>query len=202
MNKIYLKYGTMFSGKSLNLISAVKTYGHNHQRVIILKPAQDTRDEGVIKSRMSTETLECATFTAKEDLFVKVTDLITACQVREKRWMPDVIFIDEVQFCTPEQIMQLHNIAKYYAPIMCYGLKTSYTGDLFPAIAKLLTIAEDVSEIKTICSMCKKKATHNLLLRNGSPVYSGDAINVEGENIEDVYKAVCREHFFKPILTK
>lgn len=202
MNKIYFKHGTMFSGKSLNLISAVKTYEHNYQRVLILKPSQDTRDKGIIKSRMSTETLDCVTFTEKENLFVKVTSLITKFQINSKQWTPDVIFIDEVQFCTPEQIIQLHEVANRYAPVMCYGLKTSYTGDLFPAIAKLLTIAEDVSEIKTICSMCKKKATHNLLLRNDSPVYSGDTINVEGENVQDIYKAVCREHFFKPVLTK
>lgn len=194
MNKIYFRHGTMFSGKSLNLISAVKTYQHNNKLVVILKPATDTRDKEVVKSRMSSEELDCITFSTTDDLLE-----VIANEYKMHTFKIDVIFIDEVQFCTVEQIEQLHKLSKY-APIMCYGLKTSYTGELFPSIAKLMTLAEDVSEIKTICSMCKKKATHNLLLRNGEPVYSGNAINVEGENTNDEYKAVCRQHFYNPIL--
>lgn len=190
-NKIYFKYGTMFSGKTLNLISTVKTYEHNKQTVLILKPAQDTRDKGIIKSRMSIETLDCVTFDKDEDLgvlFLKFKDL-----------KPDIIFIDEVQFCTEKQIEQLHDLSKF-APIMCYGLKTSYTGDLFPSIAKLMAIAEDIQEIKTVCSMCKSKATHNLLLVDGNPTYLGTQINVENTASNEVYKAVCREHFYEPKL--
>lgn len=194
MNKIYFRYGTMFSGKSLNLISAVKTYEHNNQKVLILKPSKDTRDKEMIKSRMSTETLECITFNESDDLID-----VFGIAYKNNHFKVDVLFIDEVQFCTVKQIEQLHFISNY-VPIMCYGLKTSYTGELFPAITKLMAIAEDISEIKTICCMCKKKATHNLLLRNGQPVYSGDAINVEGKNNNDEYKAVCREHFYKPTL--
>lgn len=194
MNKIYFRHGTMFSGKSLNLISAVKTYQHNNKLVVILKPATDTRDKEIVKSRMSSEELDCITFSTTDDLLEVITN-----EYKMHAFKIDVIFIDEAQFCTVEQIKQLHKLSKY-APIMCYGLKTSYTGELFPSIAKLMTLAEDVSEIKTICSMCKKKATHNLLLRNGQPVYSGDAINVEGENHNDEYKAVCRQHFYDPIL--
>ena len=87
-NKIYFKYGTMFSGKTLNLISTVKTYEHNKQTVLILKPAQDTRDKGIIKSRMSTETLDCVTFDKDEDLGVLF--------LKFKHLKPDIIFIDEV----------------------------------------------------------------------------------------------------------
>lgn len=194
MNKIYFRHGTMFSGKSLNLISAVKTYEHNNQKVLIFKPATDTRDNNIIKSRMSIETLKCITFTESDDLI----DIFNSIY-KNNSFKIDVLFIDEVQFCTIKQIEQLNKLSEYI-PIMCYGLKTSYTGDLFPSIAKLITLAEDISEIKTICSMCKKKATHNLLLRNNKPIYSGDSINVEGENTNDEYKAVCRQHFYNPIL--
>ena len=68
MNKIYFRHGTMFSGKSLNLISAVKTYQHNNKLVVILKPATDTRDKEVVKSRMSSEELDCITFSTTDDL--------------------------------------------------------------------------------------------------------------------------------------
>lgn len=192
MNKIYFKHGTMFSGKSLNLISTVKTYEHNGYNVLILKPSKDTRDKQVIKSRMSNEVLECVTFTDKDDLYILVTRLIN-----DKMTKYDVIFIDEVQFCSEKHIEQLHYVSKY-APIICYGLKTSYTGDIFPSIAKLIPLAEDIQEIKTVCAMCNKKATHNLLLRNNVPVYEGDQVNIEGEDIQEQYKAVCRMHFYGP----
>ena len=193
MKKIYYRYGTMFSGKSLNLISAYHTYKHNKKNVLVIKPSIDTRDANVIKSRMSSLTVDCVTF-SKED---KLQDVITE-EIRNTEIMPDILLIDEVQFCTPEQIDELHTISEMF-PIMCYGLKTSYTGAIFPSIVKLMAIAEDSSEIKTTCSMCNKKATHNLLIRDGRPIYEGAYINIEDNSSNDKYYAVCREHFFNPV---
>lgn len=192
MKKIYYRYGTMFSGKSLNLISAYHTYKHNNKNVLVIKPSIDTRDIDIIKSRMSSLTVDCITF-SKED---RLQDVITE-EICKTEIMPDVLFIDEVQFCTPEQIDELHTISEMF-PIMCYGLKTSYTGEMFPAIVKLMAIAEDLSEIKTTCSMCSKKATHNLLTRNNCPIYEGAYVNIEDNNSNDKYYAVCREHFYDP----
>lgn len=192
MNKIYFKHGTMFSGKSLNLISTYHTYKHNNKKVLVLKPSADTRDFGLIKSRMSTETVGCMTYRPEDKIAQIVEDAIFLT-----REVPDIIMIDEVQFSTEEQIKELHDLTKD-TPIMCYGLKTSYTGDLFPAIAKLIPFAEDVSEIKTTCTFCNKKATHNLLVRDKKAIYEGAFVNVEGENVNDKYYAVCREHFYEP----
>ena len=192
MNKIYYKHGTMFSGKSLNLISTYHTYKHNNKNVLVLKPSADTRDFGLIKSRMSTETVGRYTHTEKDELSKVVADSMLLTKE-----YPDIIMIDEVQFSTEKQIEELHNLS-LTAPIMCYGLKTTYTGDLFPAIKKLIPLAEDISEIKTTCAFCNKKATHNLLVRNNKPIYEGAFVNVEGENNEDKYYAVCREHFYNP----
>jgi excinuclease ABC subunit B len=100
---------------------------------------------------------------------------------------------------TLNQIDELHRVSKI-APVMCYGLKVSYTGELFPAIVKLMSLVEDPSEIKTTCSMCNSKATYSLLVRNGKPIYEGAFVNIEGENNEDSYHAVCREHFYEPVL--
>ena len=196
MNKIYYKHGTMFSGKSLNLISTYHTYKHNNKNVLVLKPSADTRDFGLIKSRMSTETVGCYTYTEKDELSKVVADSMLLT-----REYPDIIMIDEVQFSTEKQIEELHNLS-LTAPIMCYGLKTTYTGDLFPAIKKLIPLAEDISEIKTTCAFCNKKATHNLLVRNNKPIYEGAFVNVEGENINDKYFAVCRHHFYEPPINK
>lgn len=192
MNKIYYKHGTMFSGKSLNLISTYHTYKHNKKKVLVLKPSQDTRDFSVIKSRMSSETVSCYTYDENDSLVEAVREAMHLTKIN-----PDIIMIDEIQFSTIKQIRELHELSKI-APIMCYGLKTTYTGELFPAIAELIGIAEDVSEIKTTCTFCNKKATHNLLIRNGSPIYEGAFVNIEGQNNEDNYLAVCREHFYNP----
>ena len=194
MRKIYFKHGTMYSGKSLMLISTYHTYKHSKKKILVLKPSADTRDFGIIKSRMSTETVGCMTYRQEDKIMDVVDDAIFMT-----REYPDVIMIDEVQFSTEEQIKELHKLSESF-PIMCYGLKTAYTGDLFPAIAKLLPLAEDVSEIKTTCAFCDRKATHNLLVRNNKPIYEGAFVNVEGENKHDKYYAVCREHFYKPPL--
>lgn len=194
MNKIYFRYGTMFAGKSAMLINAATTYEFNNNKVLVFKHAKDTRDNDVIKSRMCKDTLECITFNDDDNLLERVQYAI-----KLKNFVPDVIFIDEVQFCADHHIDSLIEISKI-CPVICYGLKSSYTGELFPAIKKLLVMAEDIAEIKNVCSMCKSKATYNLLLRAGKPVYSGDAVNVEGENANEEYKAVCRKHYYAPII--
>lgn len=195
-HKIYYIYGTMYSGKSLDLISTYSTYKFNNKKVLVLKHAKDTRDEGIIKSRMSSQEIKCVTFTDENSLYNTAVK-----HLRAKGYHPDVILIDEVQFCSDIHVKQLHNLSTI-APVMCYGLKTSYTGELFPAIAKLIPLAESIKEIKTTCCMCNSKATHNLLVRDGEPIYEGAFVNVEGENKNDDYYAVCREHFVKPDLTK
>lgn len=195
-NKIYYIHGTMYSGKSLDLISTYSTYKFNNKKVLVLKHAKDTRDSGIIKSRMSSETVSCILYTDNDSLYDIIVKYIEKSGLR-----PDVILIDEIQFSAVKHIDELHKISKI-APIMCYGLKTSYTGELFPAISRLIPLAENIREIKTTCCMCNSKATHNLLVRNGKPIYEGAFVNVESENKNDNYYAVCREHFVKPDLTK
>lgn len=194
--KIYYIHGTMYSGKSLDLISTYTTDTFNGKKVLVLKHAKDTRDIGVIKSRMSSQEVECTTFTDDDSLYEVVVSLVEKSGLH-----PDVILIDEIQFALKDHVLDLHRISKI-APVMCYGLKTSYTGELFPAIATLIPLAENIREIKTTCCMCNSKATHNLLVRDGEPIYEGAFVNVEGENTCDKYYAVCREHFVRPSLTK
>lgn len=195
-NKIYYIHGTMYSGKSLDLISTYSTYKFNNKKVLVLKHAKDTRDSGIIKSRMSSETVSCILYTDNDSLYDIIVKYIEKSGLR-----PDVILIDEIQFSAVKHIDELHKISKI-APIMCYGLKTSYTGELFPAISRLIPLAENIREIKTTCCMCNSKATHNLLVRNGKPIYEGAFVNIEGVNHDDKYHAVCREHFYNPVLTE
>lgn len=193
-NKVYYKHGTMFSGKSLRLISLYDSYKYKNKNILVMKSSEDVRDVGVISSRMSDKKIECYTFT-DEDSIIDVTHWY-----EQEFGKPDIILIDEIQFATIDQIEQI-NILSLRFKVMCYGLKTTYTAELFPSIAKLLTIAEDVEEIKSECCMCQSKATHNLLLRDNKPVYAGEVINIEdNKQTTEEYKAVCRYHYYNPIL--
>lgn len=193
-NKVYYRHGTMFSGKSLRLISLYDSYKFKNKNILVMKPSADTREVGVISSRMSDKQIECYTFTDEDSII----DLVH--WYKQEFGKPDIVLIDEIQFATVDQIEQINILSLNYK-IMCYGLKTTYTAELFPSIAKLLTIAEDIEEIKSECFMCQSKATHNLLLRNGKPVYTGDVINIEDhKHTTEEYKAVCRYHYYNPVL--
>lgn len=183
----------MFSGKSLRLISLYDSYKFKNKNVLVLKPSLDTRDKDVVSSRMSDKSIECYTFSEKDNL----VDLVL--WYKEEFGKPDVILVDEVQFSTVKHVQQINILSLNYK-IMCYGLRNTYTAKLFPAIAELLTMAEDVEEIKSECFMCDKKATHNLLIRNGVPIYEGNDVVIEGENDVEEYKAVCRYHYYNPVL--
>lgn len=191
-NKIYYRHGTMYSGKSTDLIKSYLSDQRN-KKVLAIKPSLDTRDDE-ITSRIINATIPCIRFDKEESIIG-----ILKYYFDKHSCVPDVIYIDEVQFLTEKQVAELHDITAY-CPVICYGLKTSFTGDLFPAISTLYTYAEDVKEIKHTCWMCKSKATYNLLVRNGKPIYNGDMVNIEGANNDDKYYAVCREHFFNPEL--
>lgn len=192
-NKIYYRHGTMYSGKTVDLIRNYTTDVRDNKHPIAIKPSTDVRDED-ISSRLVETTIPCYRIKPNESLLVKFLLATIPFGYSLDNCM---LFIDEVQFLTPAQIQELHEISAY-CPIMCYGLKRSYTGDIFPSIVKLESLAEDVAEIKSTCSFCNSKATHNLLVRNGVPTYSGDMVNVEGVNNDDKYYKVCREHFYEP----
>lgn len=198
MNKIRYRHGAMYSGKSLNLLSLYRSYEYKNIKSIVLKSSKDTRDEEYISSRMTDEILPCVLFKEEDsliDLVMQITD--------NTRTRYDVIMIDEIQFASKEQISELHELSRDYT-IFCFGLKASYTGELFPSIASLIALTEDIVEIKSECCMCRSKATHNLLVRNDKPIYtstSEDLINIEGANPSEKYYAVCREHFYEPILS-
>jgi len=106
------------------------------------------------------------------------------------------IFIDEAQFLKRKQIDQLSKIAdKLKIPVLCYGLRTNFLGELFEGSSRLLSIADNLHEIKTICSMCTKKATMVIRLdSNGDAQTDGEEITLGGN---ELYKSVCRKHYRK-----
>lgn len=196
MAKIYFRYGTMNSAKTMNLLTAVHSYEETGRKCLLLKPDIDTRDKNVIRSRAGIEK-ECTSFALDQDMAITIM-----AALHENNGDIDAIFVDEVQFCTKQQIRDLVDVALHAdIPILCYGLRSDYTGKLFPAIETLMVYADSIEEIKTVCRFCDKKAMMNLRLVDGLPVYEGDSVKIEDiKDKSDVYLQVCKEHYFSPII--
>lgn len=186
------KYGVMHSSKTAQLLMEAHNYNLQDKKVLGIKPMTDTRtEEGVIKSRTPLNSLECAML----DYNDSVADIL-----RDKDLVgTNCIMIDEAQFLTPEQVHELHVISTTLSiDIIAYGLKNSYIeGELFDGSAALLFYADSIEEIKTVCYYCRKKATQNLRLVDGVPVYEGDQIEIGDVQGEERYVQVCNEHYFK-----
>lgn len=186
MAKIYFSYSAMNAGKSTVLLQASHNYHERGMHTLLLTAFVDDRyGRGRINSRIGLGA-DAETFDDGTDLFAYVGEQL-------KRRGIDCVLVDEAQFLSPEQVWQLTEIADVYGiPIMCYGLRTDFQGNLFPGSAALLGVADDLREIKTIC-WCGRKATMNLRIGpDGKPVEEGEQVVIGGE---ETYISVCRKHF-------
>jgi thymidine kinase len=186
--KIYFRYAAMNAGKSTQLLQVRHNYHERHQRTLLLKPHVDNRDgEDVIKPRIGG--LE-----ARVDALIHPdTDLRALVeQNRATAGRLDCVLVDEAQFLAPEHVHQLCAVADFLSiPVMCYGLRTDFRGELFPGSAALMALADDIEELKTIC-WCGKKATINARILDGHVLHEGPQVLIGGN---ETYTALCRKHW-------
>jgi len=186
MGKVYFYYSSMNAGKSTVLLQSSYNYRERGIETLIFCPAFDTRfGAGKVKSRIGLEA-DAKTFAADDDLLA-ITRLET-----EKRKVACVL-VDESQFLSKAQVQQITDIAdRLSIPVLCYGLRTDFQGNLFEGSQWLLAWADNLIEIKTICH-CGRKATMVLRLNaSGKPVKEGAQIEIGGN---ERYVSVCRKHF-------
>lgn len=188
MASLWWRYATMNAGKSAELMIAAYNYEERGLKRIILKPAIDTRDgEGVgqITSRIGLKA-DALLFKPEDDLFEVV------CVALRDTPTAQCVLVDEAQFTTPAQVKQLAKVVDVIKlPVMAYGLRTDFQGNLFPGSAALFAEADKVIEIRTLC-YCSKSATHVLRYdAEGEVVKEGPQVEVGGN---DKYVAVCRKH--------
>ncbi len=186
MAKLYFNYSTMNAGKSTVLLQASHNYGERGMETYLLTAQFDNRaGDGRIASRIGIGQ-EADTFAPAEDLFAKIT-------ARLKRGTVACIFIDEAQFLDKDQVWQLARaVDDLGVPIMCYGLRVDFQGELFPGSAALLALADEMREIRTICH-CGKKAT--MVIRQddqGNALLEGDQVQIGGN---ETYVSLCRRHW-------
>ncbi len=186
MAKLYFYYASMNAGKSTTLLQADFNYRERGMETMLWTAAIDSRAQGSpIASRIGLEK-PAHLFDPASDLWQRVGEELAdgplAC-----------VLIDEAQFLTPEQVWQCARIADEAGiPVLCYGLRTDFRGDLFPGSAVLLGIADALVELKAVCH-CGRKATMNLRVDDhGAAVKSGAQTEIGGN---ERYVALCRKHF-------
>ena len=152
MAKLYFHYSTMNAGKSTLLLQASHNYRERGMETYLITARFDNRaGEGTIGSRIGIGT-PADTFDTGEDLFAKI-------EARKAEGPIACVFIDEAQFLSEDQVWQLARaVDDLRVPVMCYGLRVDFQGNLFPGSAALLALADEMREVRTICH-CGKKAT-------------------------------------------
>jgi thymidine kinase len=186
MAKLYFNYSTMNAGKSTLLLQAAHNYREGGMVTYLITAQFDNRaGEGRIASRIGIG--EAAdTFAPDEDLFAKIAARLAQEKVA-------CIFIDECQFLTKQQVWQLARaVDDLCVPIMCYGLRVDFQGNLFPGSAALLAWADEMREVRTICH-CGKKAT--MVVRKGP---DGQVLRVGAQVViggNETYVSLCRRHW-------
>lgn len=186
MAKLYYKYGAMGCSKTAQALITKFNYEERGMKVLLLKPALDTRDgETITRSRIGLSASANAV-SQKENLYDLYTDYHLSF---------NVVIVDECQFLTPEQVDQLGQIViDYDIPVLCFGLATDFTTHLFAGSQRLFEIAESISEIKSVCK-CGAKATVNARMDdNGDIVFKGEQVCLGGN---DRYVAMCRKCWLK-----
>lgn len=188
MAKLYFRYGAMGSSKTANALMVRYNYLEKGKKPLLLKPAIENRDgETTIVSRIGLSA-ECETV---ENFFWRLR-----CTTIPKNTLSkyDVIIVDEAQFLRAEDIDNLAKIVdECNITVICYGLKTDFTGSLFEGSKRLVELADIIEEIPTIC-WCGKKAKFNARINDGKIVYTGKQIMMGGN---DSYVSLCRKHYFE-----
>ncbi|MBP7059945.1 MAG: thymidine kinase [Lachnospiraceae bacterium] len=194
MAKLYFRYGAMGSSKTANALMVRYNYMEKGQNALLLKPEVDNRDgEMVIKSRIdlssACETVENFLKTAEKNWFLE----------KDGSWENyDCIIIDESNFLSASDVDKLAEIVDVFnIPIICYGLRTDFTGHLFEGSKRLMEIADKIEEVPTVC-WCGHRAHFNARVSDGKIVRDGEQVMMGGN---ESYVSLCRKHYMNGEIT-
>ena len=182
MAKLYFRYGTVGSAKTLNLLAVAHNYERQGKRVLFAKPALDVRDGArTVASR--------AGLSREADLVLGPDATLPPARLRGV----DALLVDEAQFLTEAVVDRLRERTRVPGvPVICYGLRTDFRGRLFPGSRRLLEVADTIEEVKTTCAACTRKAVFNLRLADGRPTTRGPRVRLGGDG---AYLPVCYAHY-------
>ena len=177
MTKLYFRYGCVGSAKTMNLLSIAHTYEMQHKKILVLKPSIDIRfGKDVVASRCGLKRDALEVDTPEDMKNIQLTNI--SC-----------ILYDECQFASVELIDYFRKLTvEHSIPIICFGLKTDYKTNLFPASKRLLEISDDICEVKSTCQVCGKKSIVNKRI-------VPECGNIIDLGTEDKYIQVCWKHY-------
>jgi thymidine kinase len=185
--KLYFYYSTMNAGKSTALLQSSHNYRERGMRTLVYTAELDQRGGGKVHSRIGLSS-DAQHFRPGSDLFREV-------ESEHGRHPVSCVLLDEAQFLKREQVDDLAMVVDQLSiPVLCYGLRTDFRGELFEGSARLLALADELSELKTICH-CGRKAT--MVVRvgaDGLPEREGDQVEIGGN---ERYVSLCRRHYFE-----
>ena len=186
MAKLYFNYSIMNAGKSTILLQASHNYRENNMDTYLLTARLDDRaGTGRIASRIG--------IGAEADMFGPEDDLFAMVSARIEQGEIACVFVDEAQFLSSDQVWQLARaVDDLKLPVLCYGLRVDFQGQLFPGSAALLALADEMREVRTICR-CGRKAT--MVIRqdeNGNAITQGEQVQIGGN---ETYVSLCRRHW-------
>ena len=187
MAKVYFKYGAMNCGKTTALLQTAYNFEEKGKSVAIIKSSIDKKGDNNIVSRIGLK--------RKVDYLIE-PDMIIKNTINFKNL--DCILVDEAQFLTRDQVVELWIIANLYdIPVIGYGLKTNFQGELFEGSKAFIELSDDLEELSTLCE-CGKKARFNARLINGEYVIDGDVVAIDGIDAE--YNPLCGKCYIEKVL--
>ena len=186
MAKLHFFYSTMNAGKSTALLQSNHNYKESNLKTLLFVPKSIAdKSNGKIVSRIGLEA-DAIVVNDEYEFYDEI--------VKKQSEKISCIFVDEAQFLTKKQVHSLGKVAdELNIPVMTYGIRTDFQGELFEGSQELLALADNLKELKTICSECDKKATMVVRLdSNGKILLEGEKILIGGN---EIYKTLCRKHF-------
>ena len=186
MAKLHFFYSTMNAGKSTALLQSNHNYKESNLKTLLFVPKSIAdKSNGKIVSRIGLQA-DAIIVNNEYDFYDEIS--------KKQSENISCIFVDEAQFLTKKQVHGLGKIAdELNIPVMTYGIRTDFRGELFEGSQELLALADNLKELKTICSECDKKATMVVRLdSSGKILLEGEKILIGGN---EIYKTLCRKHF-------
>ncbi len=187
MAKLYFYYSTMNAGKSTALLQSSHNYRERGMQTLVYTAELDQRGGGLVHSRIG--------LTSEARHFGPGTGLFQEIDAEHSRGRVSCVLLDEAQFLTRQQVDDLAMVVDRLAiPVLCYGLRTDFRGELFEGSARLLALADELCELKTSCH-CGRKATMVIRISaDGRAEQAGEQVEIGGN---ERYVSLCRRHYFE-----
>ncbi|NRO44797.1 Thymidine kinase [Lactobacillus helveticus] len=195
MSQLFFRYGAMSSGKTIEILKVAHNYEAQGRKIALMTSGLDNRSGvGTVASRIGLHR-KAIPITADMNLYTYIEKMNSHDLVDGKGKLACVL-IDEAQFLKRHHVLECAKIVdEFNIPVMAFGLKNDFQNHLFEGSENLLIFADKIEEMKTICHYCGHKATMNLRVNNGKPVYEGEQVQIGGD---ESYYPVCRYHYFHP----